>query len=72
MYNTRKNITYFIYARKSSESDEKQVQSIEDQVRIMTDLAKSYGIKVKEIFTESKTAKEPHARAIFEGPEREA
>ena len=66
MYNTRKNITYFIYARKSSESDEKQVQSIEDQVRIMTDLAKSYGIKVKEIFTESKTAKEPHARAIFE------
>ncbi len=66
MHNDRKNLKYFIYARKSSESDEKQVQSIDDQVKIMTEMAKSYGIKVIEIFTESKSAKEPGGRIIFE------
>ncbi len=59
-------IKYFIYARKSSESDERQVQSIEDQVLIMTGLARSHNLKVIDTITESKSAKEPHGRPEFE------
>lgn len=59
-------IKYFIYGRKSSESDEKQVQSIEDQVLIMDGIRKSYGFKVVDTLTEAKSAKEPHGRKVFE------
>lgn len=58
-------IKYFIYARKSSESDERQVQSIDDQVRIMEDIAKRYSLKVVGVFSESKSAKTPYKRAAF-------
>ena len=57
---------YFLYARKSSESDEKQVQSIDDQTLIMSGIAKSYGFKIVDTITESKSAKEPHGRPEFE------
>jgi site-specific DNA recombinase len=57
---------YFIYARKSSESDEKQVQSIEDQTLIMQGIARSYGLNIIETISESKTAKEPNGRPEFE------
>src|SRR3989344_674279 len=60
-------IKYFIFARKSQESDEKQVQSIDDQVPVMKGIAASYGLEIVDIITESKSAKEPHARADFEG-----
>jgi hypothetical protein len=35
------NNKFFLYVRKSSESDEKQAQSIEDQIRVMTEKAKN-------------------------------
>ena len=66
MYNNRKNINYYIYARKSSESDEKQVQSIDDQVKILQNTAKQLGLKVLEVFTESKSAKAPGIRPVFD------
>jgi len=34
------NNKYFLYARKSTEGDERQVQSLDDQVRIMRKKAK--------------------------------
>src|SRR3989338_7691699 len=60
------SIRYFIYARKSSESEEKQVQSIDDQVLIMDGIGRSYGLNVVDTITESKSAKEPHGRPEFE------
>ncbi len=59
-------IKYFIYARKSSESDERQVQSIDDQVLVMNGIGKSYNLKIADTITESKSAKEPHGRPEFE------
>lgn len=59
-------IKYIIYARKSSESDERQVQSIDDQKRLMTELASKYSLNVVDIFWEAKSAKEPDKRAQFD------
>lgn len=53
------NNKYFLYARKSSESDERQVQSLDDQIKIMTNKAKSYWIEIVDIFEESMSAKAP-------------
>ena len=56
MSNKRK---FFLYARKSTEWDERQVQSLDDQVNIMKKKAKSLGIEIVEIFQESMSAKAP-------------
>ncbi len=58
-------IEYVIYARKSTEDDKRQVQSIDDQVRIVKELANNQNLNIKEIYTESKSAKEP-GRPVFE------
>ncbi len=55
-----------LYARKSTESDDKQVQSIDDQIRIMKEVAKDEGIKIVEVLHESKSAKAPNVRVVFE------
>ncbi len=58
------NVQYFMYARKSSESEDRQEQSIEDQVNRLKERANALGISVKEILTEAKSAKQP-GRPIF-------
>jgi len=50
---------YFLYARKSSESEDRQMASIEDQIAEAKKLAERYNIKVVDIISESKSAKEP-------------
>jgi len=50
---------YFLYARKSTESEEKQVQSLDDQIRVMKKRASDWWIKIVEIFQESMSAKAP-------------
>ncbi len=66
MHPPKQPITYVIYARKSSESDEKQVQSIDDQIRVLQDLARDLNLTVVATFSEARSAKEPHNRAVFE------
>ena len=58
--------TLYIYARKSSESEDRQVQSIDDQVNRLKELANSLGITIKEILTEAKSAKKPYCRPVFD------
>lgn len=58
-------IKYFLYARKSSESEDRQVQSIDDQTSLLKELAKRQGLKIVKIYTESKSAKMPNARPLF-------
>lgn len=50
---------YFLYARKSSEAEEKQVMSIEAQLVELGQYANKENINVVERFIESKSAKQP-------------
>ena len=55
---------YFIYCRKSSEDEERQVLSIEAQLTELREFAKQNSLFVVKEFYESKTAKEP-GREVF-------
>jgi DNA invertase Pin-like site-specific DNA recombinase len=58
-------LSYCLYARKSSESDERQAMSIESQVKEMTDLAAKENILIKEVRVESFSAKTSNTRPVF-------
>lgn len=55
---------YIIYARKSSEDEDRQMASIEDQVKVLKDLARAKNLPILKIFKESKSAKAP-GRPVF-------
>ncbi|MEI7690571.1 MAG: recombinase family protein, partial [bacterium] len=57
-------LKFFIYCRKSSEEEERQILSIEAQLQELRDYAKQNDLLVTKEFTESRTAKEP-GRPIF-------
>ena len=50
---------YFLYARKSTEDEERQVMSIEAQLAELADFAKRENLDIAERFIESKSAKKP-------------
>jgi site-specific DNA recombinase len=50
---------YFLYARKSTEDDDKQVMSIEAQLFELREYAHKENLQILEEFTESKSAKKP-------------
>lgn len=50
---------FFIYCRKSSEDGARQIQSIGDQVRIMSELAVNHKLTIVEVYEESASAKDP-------------
>ena len=55
---------YFLYARKSTDEDDRQVLSIEAQVTELHEFARKENLEVVKEFVESKTAKAP-GRPIF-------
>jgi DNA invertase Pin-like site-specific DNA recombinase len=57
-------LKYFIYGRKSSEDEDRQMLSIDAQLSELKSIASENGMTVVNIFTESKSAKEP-GREVF-------
>jgi site-specific DNA recombinase len=65
MTQNNEKIQYFLYARKSSESEDRQIQSIDDQVNRLKKIATDMDLDIKEIYIEAKSAKAPDNRPIF-------
>ena len=60
-----KKVRYCLYARKSTESDEKQALSIDSQVKEMLAIADRDGLDIVDIRRESHSAKESGQRPVF-------
>lgn len=58
-------VKYCLYARKSSESEERQVLSIDSQIKEMLQLADREGLEVITMKRESHSAKETGQRPVF-------
>jgi len=58
-------MTYCLYARKSSESEERQVLSIDSQIKEMLQLAERERLEVAEIRRESHSAKDTGQRPVY-------
>ncbi len=57
-------IKYFLYARKSTDEEDKQIRSIQDQIIELKEFAQKENLEIADIFIEAKTAKIP-GREIF-------
>lgn len=55
---------YFLYARKSTEDEERQVKSIEDQLTELRGFSKREKLTIIQTFIENKSAKKP-GRPVF-------
>jgi len=60
-------VKYCLYARKSSESEERQILSIDSQIKEMLQLAEREGLEVVEMRRESHSAKDTGQREVFNG-----
>lgn len=58
-------IRWCLYARKSSEQDERQALSIEQQIKEMLLLAEHWNIEISEIRKESHSSKESGTRPVY-------
>ncbi|MBP6989319.1 recombinase family protein [Candidatus Shapirobacteria bacterium] len=58
-------ISFCLYARKSSESDERQAMSIESQINEMKIMAERENLFIKEVRQESHSAKSSGLRPVF-------
>ncbi len=56
---------YCLYARKSSEQDERQAMSIDSQLKEMTTMAEREGLEIVEFKQESHSAKQSGQRPVF-------
>ena len=57
-------IKYFLYTRKSTDEEDRQILSIESQLKELREFARKENLTIVKEFTESKTAKEP-GREVF-------
>lgn len=57
-------IKYFIYARKSSENEERQILSIESQIKQLLKVSQKRKLKIVQVLREEKSAKAP-GREVF-------
>ena len=62
---TKTDMRYCLYARKSSESDERQAMSIDSQIKEMTAMADREKLNIVEIKQESFSAKQSGHRPVF-------
>jgi len=58
-------LKYCLYARKSTESDERQALSIDSQVKEMLQIAEREKLEIIDIRRESKSAKDSGNRPVF-------
>lgn len=58
-------LKYCLYARKSSEAEERQALSIDSQIKEMLTLAQREGINVVDMYRESHSAKDCGMRPVF-------
>jgi DNA invertase Pin-like site-specific DNA recombinase len=58
-------VEYCLYARKSSEDDERQALSIDSQIKEMAVQSETQGLRVTEIRKESHSAKQSGQRPVF-------
>mgnify|MGYP000607278997 CR=1 FL=1 len=64
MSTDNQTIKFFLYARKSTDVEDKQVRSIEDQIAELRAYAKQEGLKIVDVFIEKQSAKIP-GRPVF-------
>lgn len=68
MNENKEEIKYILYCRKSTESEDKQIQSLDDQEKKLNELIKNEKltvINIKDPLKESKSAKKPNNRPLF-------
>jgi len=58
-------LKYCLYSRKSTESEERQILSIDSQIKEMLQLAEKEGLDILAIKRESHSAKEARCRPVF-------
>jgi len=58
-------IRYCLYARKSTESEERQILSVDSQIKEMLDLAKRENLEIAEVRKESHSAKDSGQRPVY-------
>ncbi|TSC88236.1 MAG: recombinase [Microgenomates group bacterium Gr01-1014_7] len=63
-FNSNNSQKFFLYARKSTDVEDKQMRSIPDQLLELREYAKREGLYIVEELTEAKTAKAP-GRVVF-------
>ncbi len=62
---SQEKVKYVLYARKSTESDEKQALSIDSQIKEMLQIAEREGLEIIDIRREAHSAKDSGQRPIF-------
>jgi len=61
---SNKKMRYFLYARKSSESEDRQIASIQSQIDELKRLSEEQDLQIISILKEEKSAKAP-GRPVF-------